>query len=98
MIYEWDETKRVINLQKHGIDFIQADLVMESPDALRFYARTVNDEARCGAMAEVTGHVLQLIYTMRDDTVRCISFRKAKRKERNRYYAYLQQRRSQENA
>ena len=30
MIYEWDEAKRLANLKKHGIDFLDADLVMES--------------------------------------------------------------------
>jgi hypothetical protein len=27
----WDETKRQANLAKHGLDFANADLVLESP-------------------------------------------------------------------
>lgn len=30
MIYEWDEAKRAVNLDKHGLDFADADLVLES--------------------------------------------------------------------
>ncbi|MDR1063091.1 MAG: BrnT family toxin [Azoarcus sp.] len=30
MIYEWDESKRATNLRKHGLDFIDAVLVLES--------------------------------------------------------------------
>ncbi|MFX1716192.1 BrnT family toxin [Paraburkholderia sp. A1RO-5L] len=30
MIYEWDETKRATNLEKHGLDFVDAELVLES--------------------------------------------------------------------
>jgi hypothetical protein len=29
--YEWDEKKRLINLGKHGMDFMDADLVFEAP-------------------------------------------------------------------
>ena len=27
MTYEWDENKRCLNLEKHGLDFYDADLV-----------------------------------------------------------------------
>lgn len=27
----WDETKRQVNLDKHGLDFIDAVMVLESP-------------------------------------------------------------------
>ncbi|HDL5502654.1 TPA: BrnT family toxin, partial [Mannheimia haemolytica] len=30
-IYTWDETKRKINLAKHGLDFADADEVLSSP-------------------------------------------------------------------
>jgi uncharacterized DUF497 family protein len=30
MLYEWDEAKRAANLHKHGLDFADADLVLES--------------------------------------------------------------------
>lgn len=29
--YTWKETKRKANIVKHGLDFIDADLVLESP-------------------------------------------------------------------
>ncbi len=98
ILYEWDEEKRHANLQKRRLDFLDAGELMESPDALRFHARSVNGELRLGAIGEVDGEVLHLVYTMRENRVRCISFRKAKRKERKRYYASLQQRRTEENA
>ena len=31
MRYEWDERKRLANLEKHGLDFLRAGLVLESP-------------------------------------------------------------------
>jgi uncharacterized DUF497 family protein len=30
VVYEWDETKRRLNLVKHGLDFLSAALVLQS--------------------------------------------------------------------
>jgi uncharacterized DUF497 family protein len=30
-VYSWNEAKRQQNLSKHGLDFLDADLVLESP-------------------------------------------------------------------
>lgn len=38
MEFEWDETKRVANLRKHGIDFIDVPMVFDG------YIVTVEDD------------------------------------------------------
>jgi len=38
VVYEWNEAKRAANLKKHGLDFADVDLVLESE-----YVRVVND-------------------------------------------------------
>jgi len=43
-------------------------------------------------VAEIAGVVLVLVYTMRGDSVRNISFRNAKRKERRTFDAALKDR------
>jgi uncharacterized DUF497 family protein len=30
MEFEWDEAKRITNIEKHGIDFLDASLLFES--------------------------------------------------------------------
>jgi len=40
MHYEWDETKRSINLRKHGVDLADAVGVLDDPAGL-----TVDDDA-----------------------------------------------------
>ncbi|WP_237052467.1 BrnT family toxin [Mannheimia granulomatis] len=40
-IYTWDETKRQINLEKHGLDFADADEVLSSP--YRFDVETIRN-------------------------------------------------------
>ncbi len=34
--FEWDETKRKINLEKHEIDFIDAVEIFDDPDRIEF--------------------------------------------------------------
>ncbi len=87
MKYEWDENKRKINLQKHSLDFIDADLVYESPGKITVVVtREEDDEERWADFADVKGHVLKFVYTLRGDSLRCISLRKASKKERALYH------------
>jgi uncharacterized DUF497 family protein len=82
--YEWDEDKRLSNLERHGLDFRRAYLVYENPGKLTLKSR-YPEEPRLVDIAEVEGRALVLVYTLRGEAVRCISFRYAKRKERRLY-------------
>ena len=93
MQYTWDDDKRTANLEKHGLDFLLAPLVHEAPRTLTMPARPGADhEVRWKDIAVIQGVALSLIYSLRQETVRCISLRKASRKER-RMYATAQQER-----
>ncbi|MSQ72682.1 MAG: BrnT family toxin [Betaproteobacteria bacterium] len=81
MDYEWDEAKRQGNLRKHGLDFMDADLVFEAPVKVTVDA-IHPDGDRVADLAEVNGRVLMLVYALRRQTVRCISLRVASRRER----------------
>jgi len=83
MRYEWDERKRAANLEKHGLDLVDANLVFEARfKATVEVARAEDDERRFVDFAEVGGAVLMLVYTMRGGAVRCISLRPASKSER----------------
>ena len=84
MDYEWDEEKRQSNLRKHGLDFMDADWVYEAPVKVTVAASHADGD-RCADLAEVNGRVLMLVYSLRRQTVRCISFRAASRRERKLY-------------
>lgn len=93
VIYEWDERKRVGNLEKHGLDFADAWKVFEASMKVTLpVPHTESGEFRRIDIAEVAGVVLVLVYTMRGDSVRNISFRNAKRKERRIFDAALKNR------
>ena len=86
MIYEWDEDKRRSNLADHKLDFRDVWRVYEASDKVTFRSLYPHEE-RWIDLAEVEGVVSVLVYTMRNDNVRCISFRPARRgKERELYY------------
>ena|SRR4030066_2136128 len=72
---------------------IPAWKVFEASKKVTFAAPQMeSDEVRWMDIAEVQGVVLVLVYTRRADSVRGISFRRAKRKERRAYNAAFQDR------
>lgn len=91
MIYEWDEAKRAANLAKHGLDFADADTVLESPYVLIVESRR-KGEARQQALAYVFEvlAVLSVVFVPGEKRCRIVSFRPAERKEREIYHAWLE--------
>ena len=87
MIFEWDEAKRQSTLDKHGLDFVDAVEVLAAPHLL-LQARSDIEERQIaiGMIGEI--HVA-VIFTMRDETCRIITARRARRDERERYKTLL---------
>jgi uncharacterized DUF497 family protein len=86
----WDETKREINLRKHGLDFALADVVLDSryrldiPVVRGAEPRTMSMSYAMGFLA-----VLTVLHTAWDASVRVISFRRASREEREAYLVWI---------
>jgi len=91
MFYEWDEVKRASNLLKHGLDFIDADLVLES-SCVQIVNSPRGGQMRQQAFAYVFGQlrVLTVAFVPGEGRCRIISFRPAKRNEREAYYDWLE--------
>jgi hypothetical protein len=85
-VFVWDETKRLSNLTKHGLDFRDAYLVYDDPNKCTYDASR-EDEYRLMdvALLVVKGRLLTLVYMEIGDDVRVISFRNASREERKAY-------------
>ena len=83
MVYEWDESKRMSNLSKHGLDFSLAHQIIESPKMFDVMDdRFDYGEERHLAFAELNGVWLCLCYVPKpNDTIRVVSLRRAHRKE-----------------
>ncbi len=87
--FEWDEEKCRANLDEHGVDFIDAIYIFEGPCVYQPDRRKEYGEDRHVALGETNGHVLAVVFTMRGEMCRIISARKARRDERNAYFAAL---------
>ena len=89
MRFEWDEGKNRRNLAKHKVSFETASLVFEDPRALSVQDRVVEGEERWQTVGMVSGTVLFVAHTYReeagDEVIRLISARKAIAHERRAY-------------
>lgn len=84
-MFEWDEAKRLATLKKHGIDFIDAAEILIAPH-LVLEARSKIEQRKI-AVGVLNGLHIAVVYTMRDDTFRLITARRARRNEREHYEA-----------
>ena len=86
-VFEWDEAKARLNLQKHGLSFEVAREVFED-----FYAYEWADERkdygeeRFNITGMVRGRLITVTYTIRETKLRIISARKAEPRERRCYH------------
>jgi len=86
----WDETKRIINLGKHHLDFADAGLVLANRYLLEFES-VRNGEIRRLTFAYVAEVLTVLaVVWIPGRKQRIISFRRAHKHEREAYHAWLE--------
>ena len=87
MEFEWDEDKRSANIEKHGIDFLDARMIWRRPVLDPIALRMVDEEARMTALGTLGEDeiIVAVVYTLRETTLRLISARRARRNERKTY-------------
>ena len=83
MEFEWDEAKRAANRIKHGFDFEDVFEIFEG--SLLVTETGWPDERRLKAIGLFRGHEMAVVYTMRGETIRIISVRRARHEERGEY-------------
>ena len=84
MRFEWDEHKRLSNVDKHGLDFLDVWAVFEDAHFIVPSAYG-GDEERFLAIGVLAGRLVTVVCTRRSETVRVISFRRARHEERRKY-------------
>jgi uncharacterized protein len=86
MIFEWDEEKNTINIEKHGFDFTDAHEVFQAPMLTALDTREDYGEDRWIGIGSLRGRVVVIVFTeLEADTIRIISLRRAVKHERLRY-------------
>lgn len=84
MELEYDERKSRANLEKHGIDFVAAQVLWSDPERIEIPART-EDEPRWLVIGRIEGKYWSAVVTRRDGRTRIISVRRSRDEEVRTY-------------
>lgn len=85
----WDNEKNQSNLEKHGLDFHDANLVFKEKTISFEDNREDYGEIRYITLGELMGRCVVIIHTPRKNTRRIISMRKANAREKKIYQERL---------
>ncbi|MCB1487207.1 MAG: BrnT family toxin [Bauldia sp.] len=85
MDVEWHEAKRRSNIDKHGIDFVDAIRVFGDPGCRIYRSNVQTGEDREVAVGRINGRCIAVVFVRRGDVVRIISARIARKSERQAY-------------
>ena len=88
MDFEWDENKRMTNLNKHGIDFEDVRIIFDGDTVTVEDDRYNYGEQRLVTFGFLRGSIVSVTHTEYGDVIRVISARKATKHEQQ---LYLQQ-------
>jgi len=86
MRFIWDETKRQANLNKHGLDFADAEQVFAGPMAIFEDTREAYGEQRLIGIGMLSAVVILIVHVESVETIRIISMREATSDETDLYY------------
>ena len=89
MALEWDNEKNQMNIEKHGIDFVDAYKIFENPILKKIDDRIDYKEKRWIGIGKSRKVIVVLIYTKRGKNIRIISIRKANKFERKIYNEHI---------
>ncbi len=78
--FEFDSRKSNSNLKKHGIDFVEAQLLWLDPNLLEVPAKTI-DESRYLMVGKILDKHWSAVITYRNENIRIISVRRARDEE-----------------
>lgn len=79
-VFEFDERKSLANLEKHGINFVDAQALWKDSDLIEIPAKTT-DEPRFLVIGRIAGKHWSAVVTQRGDSIRIISVRRSRAEE-----------------
>jgi uncharacterized DUF497 family protein len=86
MKFTWDEAKRLTNLEKHGLDFAEAEIVFRGVTFSFEDDRFEYGENRFISIGMLGSAVVVIAHTEQDEEIRVISMRRATKNEQQLYY------------
>ncbi|MFO1033889.1 MAG: BrnT family toxin [Hyphomicrobiales bacterium] len=89
MAIEFDPAKRLLNLEKRGLDFADAIAVIEGPNITIDDDRFEYSEKRMITFGNLANRLVVIVWTQRGGNYRIISMRKANDREQKRFGSRL---------
>lgn len=83
-MFEWDEEKRLKNLDKHGIDFSTLGRLFDGRPIITV-SSSRQDEERFASIGLIEGRFVTVIWTPRNEKTRFISARRSRDEEKRKY-------------
>jgi len=80
MIFQFDDEKSKTNKRKHGIDFVESQMLWADPDIIEIPVKGL-DEPRYLIIGKIQNKLYSGIVTYRDDKIRIISVRRSRKEE-----------------
>jgi uncharacterized DUF497 family protein len=80
MEFEFDDKKSQGNQEKHGISFLEAQVIWEDPERVEIPAKT-DDEPRFLVIGQIDGRHWSAVITYRKGKTRIISVRRSRPEE-----------------
>lgn len=88
--FEWDATKSMGNLEKHGVSFLTAAAIFLHERLERIDDREDYGEERWITLGRAESEVYRVVFTWRSEKrIRIISAQKANKEERETYYGQI---------
>ncbi|MBF0103805.1 MAG: BrnT family toxin [Deltaproteobacteria bacterium] len=85
MEFEWHSEKSVKNKQSHGVSFDEATLIWQEPHIDIINIAYAKNEYRSATMGKIFGRLYVAIWTKRNNKIRLISVRRARKNEEKIY-------------
>ena len=90
MRFEWNDKKNHLNLEKHGLDFNDAEFIFSSETITFVDDREEYGEERLITLGKLKNRVVVVVRTQRGAATRIISMRKANEREKKIYFKRLE--------
>ncbi len=89
MRFSWHEPKRLVTLEKRGLDFADAEFIFDGPTFTFEDDRRDYGEQRWVTLGLLGNKVIVLVHTETEDEIRIISMREAEKDEQQLFFSNL---------
>ncbi len=85
--FEWNDDKRLLAIEKHGIDFTDAIRIFDGrPTTYAPSSQNHPDDQRWITTGDLDGLMISVVWIYRDSKIRIITARRARKNEKSEFH------------